>query len=29
MNDFFVDTAQAMPRSWGVTVPSVSWPMMG
>ncbi len=26
---FFFDTTQAMPRSCGVTVPSVSWPMIG
>ena len=26
---FFFDTAQFMPRSCGVTVPSVSCPMIG
>ncbi|SKZ95616.1 Uncharacterised protein [Mycobacteroides abscessus subsp. abscessus] len=28
-SDFFFDTTQLMPRSCGVTVPSVSWPMIG
>lgn len=26
---FFFDTTQFIPRSCGVMVPSVSWPMMG
>ena len=26
MNDFVFETIQSIPRSWGVTVPSVSWP---
>ena len=25
---FFFDTSQLIPRSWGVVVPSVSWPAM-
>ena len=29
MKSFFVETSAPRPRSCGVTVPSVSWPMIG